>query len=287
VLSITLSVAPNGVGTIVIEGSGYGDVVRVFESFTAGPNPLPTYRVTLRNGIYPGEDASFLRDKVQRISFKGYAGDDTFTNETYVPSEALGGSGNDRLVGGDSVDYLSGGDLLSGDGDSTLPGAVPDNDTLIGRGGSDVIFGGNGNDTLWGDYEGNNAANSLHQDDKLYGNRGDDTLFGQGGNDLLDGGDGNDMLLGWKGNDKLLGGSGVDWLWGQEDRDYLDGGADGVRDYMYGGWGADTFVAEHDPYSPSIFSNLDTPCDFNAQEGDHVQGKFWYPYNYASFNYAS
>src|SRR5262249_37898668 len=124
VLSITLSVAPNGVGTIVIQGSGHADVVRVFESFTAGPNPLPTYRVTLRNGIYPGEDASFLRDKVQRISFKGYAGDDTFTNETYVPSVALGGSGNDRLVGGGSVDYLSGGALLCGERDTALPGAA-------------------------------------------------------------------------------------------------------------------------------------------------------------------
>src|SRR5262245_66343015 len=46
---------------------------------------------------------------VTRITFTGGAGDDTFVNNTILPAEADGGSGNDVLTGGTGSDVLTGG----------------------------------------------------------------------------------------------------------------------------------------------------------------------------------
>jgi serralysin len=90
---------------------------------------------------------------------------------------AVGGAGNDTLIGNLLDNILSGGD------------------------GIDTIFGGAGQDRLLG-----NAG-----DDTLIGEGGDDFLQGVGGFDWMVGGDGNDTFAGGEpGTNVMIGGAGVD-----------------------------------------------------------------------------
>jgi Ca2+-binding RTX toxin-like protein len=75
-----------------------------------------------------------------------------------------------------------------------------------------------------------------------FGGAGNDLLVGGSGSDWLQGDDGNDILAGRAGNDRLYGRNGADRLYGGDHDDQLDGGADGVRDYLWGQLGVDTFV---------------------------------------------
>lgn len=113
-----------------------------------------------------------------------------------------------------------------------------------------VAEGGGGNDTL----RGNSAA---------------DILTGGTGNDLLEGGSGNDTLRGGDNNDTLRGGAGADSLYGDGGDDRLEGGIDGAIDVLYGGVGADVFVAEW-YVSGGQRRNRDNPRDFSSREGDRV-----------------
>jgi len=92
---------------------------------------------------------------------------------------ALGGAGNDVLVGDGAGNRLYG---------------YGGNDTIYGNSGNDILKGGTGNDVL----KGGNG------DDKLYGDQGNDKLYGGAGNDSLTGGAGGDLLSGDAGNDTLL-----------------------------------------------------------------------------------
>jgi Ca2+-binding RTX toxin-like protein len=53
---------------------------------------------------------SFLASEVKGIRFRGYDGNDVFTNFTRIPSVAFGGRGGDVLRGGSAVDELFGGE---------------------------------------------------------------------------------------------------------------------------------------------------------------------------------
>lgn len=79
---------------------------------------------------------------------------------------------------------------LGGAGNDLLIGNVASN-SLVGRAGHDRIQGGAGNDRLLGG-EGN---------DRLAGEAGDDLLFGDAGHDHLNGGAGADRMTGGEGND--------------------------------------------------------------------------------------
>jgi Ca2+-binding RTX toxin-like protein len=105
--------------------------------------------------------------QVSRMVFTGLAGNDTFTNQTAIPSRANGGAGDDVLRGGRGVDQLIGGD------------------------GSDQLYGGAGTDSLRGGL-GN---------DELHGGAGNDALHGEKGNDWFDGAAGRDTLVGGDGMD--------------------------------------------------------------------------------------
>jgi Ca2+-binding RTX toxin-like protein len=131
--------------------------------------------------------------------------------------------------------------------------------TLAGLGGNDqltvdasmgtvpaAISGGSGDDTLNAEHGGNSV------------------LSGNAGNDVLDGGGGNDALFGGIGNDDLNGGGGADLLSGGPGNDGLDGGgADGVRDILVGGFGADGFVQTD--------GEADLFLDFNPGQGDTIE----------------
>jgi Ca2+-binding RTX toxin-like protein len=115
-----------------------------------------------------------------------------------------------------------------------------------------VVHGGSGNDVIQNLTSRYMIAFGGSGDDALYGGAGWDDLYGGDGNDYLTAGAGVDLLYGENGSDNLQGGEGSDWLYGGSGLDYLfgengddrlDGGYDGARDYLSGGWGADTYVS--------------------------------------------
>ena len=110
---------------------------------------------------------------------------------------AQGNVANALLYNGDTRSMIE--NAIGGSGNDTLIGNILGN-VLVGNDGQDTMLGGDGNDTLNG-----GAGN-----DTLEGDSGNDTLNGGAGNDTLDGGSGNDALNGGAGNDTLEGGSGTD-----------------------------------------------------------------------------
>ena len=138
-----------------------------------------------------------------------------------------GNAGNDLLIGGNGNDTLLGGD----DADSLYGGA--DNDTLRGNDGNDRLIGNDGDDVLYGG-EGDDILKGRDGNDSLFGEGGNDILFADGGVDTLEGGTGNDSLYGGKSDDVMFGGAGDDKLRGNLNNDELYGGA-GVDDLRGGG----------------------------------------------------
>lgn len=207
---------------------------------------------------------SYASSDVKSIAFSGLAGDDSFTNNTAIPSTALGGAGNDTLRGGSGNDKLMGGDgndkLQGNKGDDILQGAAG-NDTEIGGAGVDTLFGGIGDDSLDGGIgddvvNGGDGADSISGsvgDDQLNGGRGDDWIDGGAGNDSINGEDGNDLEYGGSGDDSLKGGNDNDLLYGDDGVDSLSGEAGDDRldggvgdDSLAGGTGSDTSADAED-----------------------------------------
>jgi hypothetical protein len=156
---------------------------------------------------------------VDRIVFTGLAGNDTFTNQSSIPSRASGGPGADVLRGGEAGDELSGG---GGDDQVFGAGGI---DALSGGAGNDVMVGGRGNDAIRGD-DGDDSIRGAGGGDTLNGGKGSDELFGGAGGDMLDAGDGDDQLDGEVGGDRLIGGQGLDRESDPQDR-FEDGDSDG------------------------------------------------------------
>lgn len=139
-----------------------------------------------------GDLSSFtLTDDLEESSgdsmFLGTDGDDTIIGTSSYALFALGGAGDDTIVGNMGNDILSGGagnDTLTGnDGDDRLFGGDGD-DRLEGGDGNDILMGGAGNDTLIGGYG----------DDELFGGDGDDTILDDFGSSYVEAGAGNDTI---------------------------------------------------------------------------------------------
>ena len=173
---------------------------------------------------------------VTKIFFDGGLGNDSLTTvDVTVPVIALGGEGNDTLLGGSAADYLDGGagnDTLSGlEGRDSLYGGSGDDD-LDGGANGDWIEGGEGDD----DIDGGNGA------DDLFGNSGRDTIRGGAGNDTIDAGADQDIVFGGPGNDTIEGGADDDLLLGDEGDDTVRGGSG--SDFISGGFGADLLYGD-------------------------------------------
>jgi serralysin len=167
----------------------------------------------------------------------------TISNDVTIEN-ALGGSGNDKIVGNSAANELrgnSGNDTLYGkNGNDKLAGGNG-NDKLFGENGNDKLFGGSGNDKLSGG-NGNDKLFGENGNDKLFGGNGNDKLFGENGNDKLFGGNGNDKLYGGSGNDILVAGSGTDVLNGGHGNDILYAGLGTGTNKLIGGRGRDIAV---------------------------------------------
>ncbi len=220
----------------------------------------------------------------------------TITPGTVI-EDAIGGDGNDTLVGNGEANHLQGmrgNDMLDGKaGDDILEGGSghdglygrDGSDTLIGGDGDDVLTGGLGNDVLMGGAGRDRASyvdaqrgvavslySAVHVTvmgtdvfdsiEDLEGSRFNDSLTGNALDNRLLGGDGDDLLRGGAGADGLYGGSGADNLDGGDDNDTLRGGAG--ADIMSGGGGID--LASYSDSTAAVIIDL-SQVDFNYGQG--------------------
>ena len=84
-------------GVLTIRGTdAYYELVTVQADSTKVFAILNT-RISLGNHVQQTQVASFDISKVKSVAFYGYAGNNSFSNLTSVPSEAWGGDGIDTL----------------------------------------------------------------------------------------------------------------------------------------------------------------------------------------------
>jgi Ca2+-binding RTX toxin-like protein len=165
-----------------------------------------------------------------------------------------GGSGNDKLTGGNYGNDISDDDTAADLGSDTINGGAG-NDTILSRGGADAIDGGADNDTLTFNRQSKFGDLTLNMVDlaivaTVMGDGSTivnvETLIYHGGKkaDTVTALAGKDTIYGYDGNDKLSGGAGDDFLHGGNGADILDGG-DGT-DTMVGGMGDDIYYSDGD-----------------------------------------
>jgi Ca2+-binding RTX toxin-like protein len=272
-------------GVLTVTGNNFADTVTVTaEPARVGGDPTVTVVHSGRRSIRPGGSEAFTETRsfnlrlqtVNSIRAELANGDNAFTNNSHLPSVAIGGSGEDAFAGGTAADIFLGAGgaddlrgglgmdtLAGGDGDDQLRGGGGD-DYILGYDGDDLIYAGSGNDLVYGgngademygeagndDLRGESGADFINAgagddtasggsgNDSITGGGGLDTLSGDSGNDSLTGGDGDDTVDGGTGNDFLYGNDAVDTLTGGDGNDTLDGGAG--NDVMSGGIGNDT-----------------------------------------------
>ena len=170
-----------------------------------------------------------------------------------VIENAVGGGGNDVLIGNEVANVLTGGDGI---------------DTASYRdAGSGVVASlatdrGTGGDAAGDRYVDIEQLEGSDYDDGLTGGNGGNGLFGLGGDDLLSGGNGGDLLDGGAGNDRLDGGNSGDTLLGGDGSDTLLGGNGG--DMLAGGAGGDTMTGGNgsDVFAISDLGDTDVIADF-------------------------
>ncbi|MCA8989975.1 MAG: hypothetical protein KDA78_20180, partial [Planctomycetaceae bacterium] len=206
------------------------------------------------------------------IQFNGFAGNDTFINNSSINSIAFGGDGNDRLVGGNQADILIAGspeDFLGSNGVAyTRQGVYAE--VLVGGWGNDMLVGDSAKTNLMmGDehelrshfqiygtsfgnsdhsvnsvdvnqnqiaIEGDTGMGWIHHDTIVGGNNAD-WIFGQNGRDTIYGNGGNDSILGGLLEDRIMGGDGDDHILGGTGDDFLTG--QNGNDWIEGGAGND------------------------------------------------
>ena len=173
-----------GDGTDVDDGGEGADEVEVNgdvtlnDAFTARPDAVVPGRVQFNrtNLVAFGINLS-----AERLTVNGQGGEDTFAPDPAALTGLAGlttitvngGSGADRLTGGDGGDLINGGtgpDELSGGAGGDLVRGGDDADELSGDGGDDRLIGDRGAD----------AARAGEGDDVMVWNNGDGTDFNQG-----------------------------------------------------------------------------------------------------------
>lgn len=169
-------------------------------------------RDTLNYNSHSGNQVIDLREEAIS-SVRGYTGNLMISRGTVIEN-AIGGSGNDTLIGNDEDNVLLG-----------QAGA----DTLNGRNGYDWVYYLSSNAGVvvdlsdsgaerGGHAEGDtivNVENILGSDhaDTITGDNRVNYLSGGAGDDTISGGNGNDKLRGGAGADRIDGGVGTDWVY--------------------------------------------------------------------------
>jgi Ca2+-binding RTX toxin-like protein len=237
-----------GKGEVYVVGTEGHDTVNVYLEKAGTSGPVVVVTLNGQPMLIPNGSVG-----VHKVYFKGWSGNDRFSNNTAIASEVDGDSGNDILIGGAGKDVFRGGDH---------------DDWLMGRGGGDDLSGGIGTDLLFGDTAGstlayfNTAGQAQGALSALCASYVGSLIsawapvqpaqLGQDVGDFLEGGDGPDILCGGGGDDRMYGdrysnalfqplpGTGDDWLFGEEGADWLYGG--GGFNCLFGQSGADLLV---------------------------------------------
>ena len=140
----------NGVGQLADGGGAGGSANRIYETIWDGGGvdtyDLSNYTTNLNINLNPGASSLFSSVQLAYLGNGHYAAGNVYNAYLYSGDarsyidNAIGGSGNDTIVGNAIANVLNGG---SG------------NDTITGGGGNDTIIGGTGTDTAV--YSGNQA----------------------------------------------------------------------------------------------------------------------------------
>lgn len=212
-------------GEMFINGTGQGNpseniVLRtIWDGGGKDTYDLSNYDTGMLIDLTPGGYTVFdYYGTTQRAKLNGgYADDSSFVGES---AEVLadGNLYNALQFEGDARSLIE--NAIGGRGNDSLVGNVANN-LLKSGGGKDLVFGDAGRDKLFGGT----------QSDKLFGGAGNDDLYGGGGFDRLKGGNGKDDFFGGKGNDKLTGGKGADTFYFNSD---VASGKDKITDFENG-----------------------------------------------------
>ena len=135
------------------------------------------------------------------VTMIGAGGDDVIEGSAAAPNRLDGGAGMEFLTGGSSADRLD----LGPDGGWNAVGGAGD-DAIVGSGN---LLGGAGNDVLQAGARATEESGG-EGDDVLTGNSGRDTLDGGKGADRLDGGADDDLIMDEGGRDRIDTGAGND-----------------------------------------------------------------------------
>jgi Ca2+-binding RTX toxin-like protein len=171
-------IASNDYQTLYADGGAGDDVVlggSADDALRGGPG------ADVLNGR-EGPDATFYdeRSRGVTVTLDGRANDGARGEHDLVMTEYVyGGSGPDRIVGGDGEDGLHG---FGGD------------DHLVGGRADDSLGGYLGNDTLRGSRGDDELSDTVAGDDELHGGRGADALWAGRGADEFWGGPGDDGI---------------------------------------------------------------------------------------------
>ena len=142
----------NAAGNLIISGGAGNDIGQV----------TMLSSTTVRAEITGCESQDFSLASISNVTFRGFAGNDRFTNSTSLTSRQIGGDGNDTLIGGTGADIING-----GTGNDTLTGNAG-NDRLVGSAGDDVVRAGDGDDVIL-------TGDGLNE---VFGDAGDDLIIG-------------------------------------------------------------------------------------------------------------
>jgi serralysin len=280
--------------------TGYGGLLSFMmrgdfnpDLYSSGPVAMTLYDTGGNDTI----DASFS-DAGQTIrltggSFSdigGYTGNVAIYLDTVIEN-AIGGGGNDTLLGNAVGNRLEGGagdDVIDGGGGtdtavyaigSTEAEVTVDEDgvfEVVSSLGTDTLaniefvafadktvrieelarferVGGDRSDIIFG----------FDLGDSISGLGGDDELFGLAGDDIISGGNGADLIEGGRGNDILFGDAGDDTIYGDAGQDSLNGGTG--DDLLTGGAGADVFV-----FLAETETGSDRILDFSIADADRI-----------------
>jgi Ca2+-binding RTX toxin-like protein len=194
---------------------------------------------------------------------------------TCLIENAIGGGGNDVLIGNDLSNVLRG-----GFGNDNLKGGTGD-DALSGGSGADILDGGDGNDwAYYGDSAsavtvyfsfgyaqgGEATGDTFISIEKLWGTNFDDVLGGNSANNHLVGSLGNDVLAGYAGADILDGGDGNDWAYYGDSASAVTVNL-GLSNGTAGDAAGDTLIGIENLWGSALADNLIGNADNNVLVG--------------------
>ncbi|GGE55347.1 serralysin [Agaricicola taiwanensis] len=224
-------------GEMLIDGIGQGrpEANRIFQTVWDGGGSdtydFSAYGTDLKVDLRPGEWTTVSTAQLAKLHQNGsklapgnIANALLHDNDPRSLIEnAVGGSGDDIMIGNDADNRLTGGlgaDVMDGGAGwdaADYSDADPISSSQGGRLVADLMTSGSNNGEATGD--------RYHSIEELIGSRHNDSLRGDDDDNIVRGGAGHDELHGRGGDDALYGGDGNDSFSGGLGADHLDGGS--------------------------------------------------------------